>query len=376
MIFIVSVPHIDVNEKTAVVSEVLVEVGQSVDANTELAVVDSLKVAVSITPESSGYIRKILVKESNEVEVGQTMFILSDSMDELIDDGAFNAQSTKPDINSDSTKERQVKVKKITAKARSLAKEENLDLADIQPVDGIIGVQEILNHLNKTCHSEESSPIEVPHNKRKLSNVEKGTLLTVNWSKENAIPAYLETVIDISPLKKRAQQIKRENDWFFDPTFSLLAWLYVQYVAANNQLNSTCIENHIINYSQINLGFTVNVKGQIYMPVLHKADALDQINFVEAIIDLQRKSIKNKLTPAELKGMTIGITSLAAFNITKHQPILPPYTSVMLAHSNSLPFDAQDHEYSILGVTYDHRIHNGVSVSDLLLNISHQISNL
>ena len=376
MIFIVSVPHIDVNEKTAVVSEVLVEVGQSVDVNTELAVVDSLKVAVSITPESSGYIRKILVKESDEVEAGQTMFILSDSMEELIDDCAFNAQSTKPDINCDSTKERQVKVKKITAKARSLAKEENLDLADIQPVDGIIGVQEILNHLNKTCHSEELSQIEVPHNKRKLSNVERGTLLTINWSKENAIPAYLETVIDISPLKKRAQQIKRENDWFFDPTFSLLAWLYVQYVAANNQLNSTCIENHIINYSQINLGFTVNVKGQIYMPVLHKADALCQINFVEAIINLQRKSIKNKLTPAELKGMTIGITSLAAFNITKHQPILPPYTSIMLAHSNSLPFDAHGHEYSILGVTYDHRIHNGASVSNLLQNISQQISNL
>jgi len=375
MIFTVSVPHIDVNEKTAVVSEVLVEVGQSVDTNTELAVVDSLKVAVSITPESSGYIRKILVKESDEVEVGRAMFILSDSMDELIDEDVFNAQSIKKDINSDSTKKDQVEVKKITAKAQSLAKEKGLDLANVQPVDGVISVQEIMNHLNKTWHSEESSPIEVPHNKRKLSNVEKGTLLTINWSKENAIPAYLETVIDISPLKKRAQQIKRENDWFFDPTFSLLAWLYVQYVAANNQLNSTCIENHIINYSQINLGFTVNVKGQIYMPVLHKADALSQINFVEAIINLQRKSIKNKLTPAELKGMTIGITSLAAFNITKHQPILPPYTSIMLAHSNSLPFDAHGHEYSILGVTYDHRIHNGVSVSDLLQNISHQISN-
>jgi pyruvate/2-oxoglutarate dehydrogenase complex dihydrolipoamide acyltransferase (E2) component len=367
MIFTVSVPHIDVNEKTAVVSEVLVEVGQSVDTNTELAVVDSLKVAVSITPESSGYIRKILVKESDEVEVGRTMFILSDSMDELIDEDVFNAQSIKKD---------QVEVKKITAKAQSLAKEKGLDLANVQPVDGVISVQEIMNHLNKTWHSEESSPIEVPHNKRKLSNVEKGTLLTINWSKENAIPAYLETVIDISPLKKRAKQIKRENDWFFDPTFSLLAWLYVQYVAANNQLNSTCIENHIINYSQINLGFTVNVKGQIYMPVLHKADALYQINFVEAIINLQRKSIKNKLTPAELKGMTIGITSLAAFNITKHQPILPPYTSIMLAHSNSLPFDAHGHEYSILGVTYDHRIHNGASVSNLLQNISQQISNL
>jgi pyruvate/2-oxoglutarate dehydrogenase complex dihydrolipoamide acyltransferase (E2) component len=376
MIFTVSVPHIDVNEKTAVVSEVLVEVGQSVDTNTELAVVDSLKVAVSITPESSGYIRKILVKESDEVEVGRTMFILSDSMDELIDEDVFNAQSIKKDINSDSTKKDQVEVKKITAKAQSLAKEKGLDLANVQPVDGVISVQEIMNHLNKTWHSEESSPIEVPHNKRKLSNVEKGTLLTINWSKENAIPAYLETVIDISPLKKRAQQIKRENDWFFDPTFSLLAWLYVQYVAANNQLNSTCIENHIINYSQINLGFTVNVKGQIYMPVLHKADALCQINFVEAIINLQRKSIKNKLTPAELKGMTIGITSLAAFNITKHQPILPPYTSIMLAHSNSLPFDAHGHEYSILGVTYDHRIHNGASVSNLLQNISQQISNL
>ncbi len=74
--------------------------------------------------------------------------------------------------------------------------------------------------------------------------------------------------------------------------------------------------------------------------------------------------------------MTIGITSLAAFNITKHQPILPPYTSVILAHSSSLPFDVHGHEYSVLDVTYDHRIHNGVSVSDLLLNISHQISNL
>ena len=40
MIFIVSMPHIGVNEKTAVVSEVLVGVGQSVDANTDLTVVD------------------------------------------------------------------------------------------------------------------------------------------------------------------------------------------------------------------------------------------------------------------------------------------------------------------------------------------------
>jgi len=86
--------------------------------------------------------------------------------------------------------------------------------------------------------------------------------------------------------------------------------------------------------------------------VLADAGALDEPGFVAKLSEIQRRAIAHKLRPADLQGATIGFTSMARWGVSRHVPVLPPQTALMVAHT--LAAGA-----GVLGATYDHRVLSG-----------------
>ena len=160
----------------------------------------------------------------------------------------------------------------------------------------------------------------------------------------------------------------RERRLLFSPLLSLMAHRLAQF-AHNAGANATVLEGEtaqLVRYKQANLGFTVQAGEVLYFCVVNAADTLAASDFVHKLFYLQRRAMGHNLTSAEMRGATIGFTSMARWGVRRHQPVLAPNTGVMIAHSASAP----DGESAILGMTYDHRLLSGFDAVRLLKTLT------
>jgi pyruvate/2-oxoglutarate dehydrogenase complex dihydrolipoamide acyltransferase (E2) component len=126
------------------------------------------------------------------------------------------------------------------------------------------------------------------------------------------------------------------------------------------RINSTLVDDARYLYEGVNLGFTVQSGAGLYLVTVADAQNYDERAFVDRLNFLQRKAMKNRLEPSETTGATVSFTSMARWNVPRHQPILPPYTAMIVAHS------APRNGSAVLGATYDHRVLTGADVVAVL----------
>ena len=81
--------------------------------------------------------------------------------------------------------------------------------------------------------------------------------------------------------------------------------------------------------------------------------ALGRREFVERLGQLQRGALAHALRSADLTGATVSFSSMARWNVSRHIPVLPPHTSLIVAHA------ASRDGVGTLGATYDHRVLTG-----------------
>ena len=193
-------------------------------------------------------------------------------------------------------------------------------------------------------------------------------LATVAWQRDHAAAAYLEIEYDPRPWEAQAAQAMRERRLLFSPLLGLMAHRLAA-LAPGLGANGTIVEGREaqrVRYRQVNLGFTVQAGERLYLCVVAGADTLDAPAFVNRLFDLQRRAMAHKLVPAEMRGATIGFTSMARWGVRRHQPVLAPHTGVMIAHTAP----AADGAGAVLGITYDHRLLSGFEAVRLLKQLA------
>jgi hypothetical protein len=62
-----------------------------------------------------------------------------------------------------------------------------------------------------------------------------------------------------------------------------------------------------------------------------------------------------------MSGATLAFTSRARWNVSRHVPILPPHTGLIVAHSAP-----RGSGRAVLGATYDHRLLSGFDAVKVL----------
>ena len=178
-------------------------------------------------------------------------------------------------------------------------------------------------------------------------------LRTVSWHSRVAVPGYVEVAYDANAWDSYATTFQKEHKLLLNPVLSLMAYRLVALIESNPKYNGTVDGDEKILYQPVNIGFTVQSGENLYLTVLANAQQLSANEFVSRLLELQKAAMKNKLTPAQTSGATIGFTSMARWGVVRHQPVLAPNTSLMVAHSS--PVNGQ----GALGATYDHRLLSG-----------------
>jgi len=202
--------------------------------------------------------------------------------------------------------------------------------------------------------------------KEKMSSIEQAISKTVNWHKENTVPAYLEIIIDQSYWDNYSKILMDANKLLVNPLLSILAYRVASIVNKFPRINSYCDGENIITFKSVNLGFTVEVKDRLYLVVVHNADKMDELAFVKELFKLQKKAFSDKLSPKDTSGATIAFTSLSKEGVIRHIPILPTKTGLIIAHSSSFEHKKDIAKSVTIGATYDHRYLSGGYVAKVL----------
>jgi len=153
------------------------------------------------------------------------------------------------------------------------------------------------------------------------------------------------------------------------PLLPMMAFRLAQLGRERPAINSTVHDGRRYAYRSVNLGFTVQVGQTLYLTVVRDAQDMDAPSFIDALGEVQRHAMAHKLRPEESTGATLSFSSMSRWNVSRHIPILPPHSSLIVAHATP-----RHSGHAVLGATYDHRLLSGFDVAQVLQALSKPLS--
>jgi len=357
----IPIPRVNNNDDTVKLVRLAVGVGEAVHEGDLVFEVETEKAVVGIEAERDGYVLAINCAVGDTVPVGKVAMWLGDTADEPVPQDTAPAAAETADEG-------------VTAKAQLLLRRHNLS-ADAIPRSG---PRLTAADVEAFVAAGGEPPVEAPRadgpklpaaaDLRPLTPAERGMVNTVTWQREHAVATYLEIDYDPRPWDEYAAAFARAGRQLLNPLLALIAYRLVR-LAAGSSANATILDDGEptrASFQHVNLGFTVQAGESLFLCVVDLADTLDEAAFVARLGELQRRAIANRLAPVEMRGATLGFTSMARWGVRRHVPVLAPQTALMIAHCAA----AADGTQAVLGATYDHRLLTGFDVARLLQKLA------
>lgn len=360
----VHVPRVNNNDDEVKLIELKIEIGSRVTAGQVLAAVETDKAVVDVESPAAGFVIRIDAQLNTMAQVGGVLLWLGETADEQAP-----AASAAAEPSDGGTGEAVP-----TAKARSLLLRYGLNAAQVMASSGRLSADDVERHVAErglsakapkgTSPAAAAAAPEVVGRRIALRPDERGMLATVTWHRDQAVAGYIELPYDPAQWDTHAKQFGDQHGLLLNPMLALMAWRLVELAIESPKLNATIAEGQRHEYTEVNLGFTVQAGDVLYLAVVRNAAAAGELDFVRHLSGLQRRAAAHELTPLETQGATIGFSSMARWNVSRHIPILAPHSAIMIAHAVSA--DGQ----AVLGATYDHRVLHGGAVAALLRKLS------
>ena len=353
-------PRVNNNDDFVQLVALKVAPGDKVACGDHLADVETDKSVLEVTAEHGGYVLEIRHQVDERAEVGSVLMWLGDSPDDPIPE---LAEEPAADASTGAGTGRP------TARAASLLRKYGLaaeqvpatgDRLSASDVEAYARRKGLVTDLVRQSGPEEPRP-GVPGSTETLSAEEQGMLNTVCWHRDHAAAAYLEIEYESAPWDAAAAEYAAAHRLLMAPLLPMMAYRLVELAIAQPKLNSTIVAEQRYRYDSVNLGFTVQAGDTLYLTVTRRADQMSMAEFIQSLGSIQRNAMAHRLKADETQGATISFTSMARWKVTRHMPILPPHSSIIVAHA-ATGADGK----AVLGATYDHRVLSGADVVKVL----------
>jgi pyruvate/2-oxoglutarate dehydrogenase complex dihydrolipoamide acyltransferase (E2) component len=353
------------NDDIVQVVELNVNEGDFVKGGDSLAAVETDKAIVEVEAERDGYVLKILPELDEKVAVGSVVIWLGESPDETVpEEATAPVQSASAGAVRPTAKARVMLNKLGLDESHIPTRGERLTVTDIEAYLAEQGASTPAAPGPETRPTREPTPA-VAGEYQELSEEAHGMLVTVQWHRDRAAAGYLELEYDPAPWDEYAAAYAQQNKLMLSPLLPLLAYRLVELAKENPKINATVVNDRHYLYTPINLGFTVQADKTLYLTVVHDAQLMSESEYIQALGEVQRHAMAHKLRPNEATGATITFSSMARWRVSRHIPILPPYTGLMVAHAAP-----KGSGRAVLGASYDHRLLSGFDVAQVLQSLS------
>lgn len=394
------------------VAKWLKSVGDKVERDENILEISTDKIDVEVPVPQAGFIRAILIKEGETVEVGTPLAIVADSMEEPVDEAAPTTEAKMPDdaaapepaaVPAAPVEEKQapkpepVAEPEIQAKARPItaseepgtgnkrkfytpvvlrmAAEHNIDLENVtgSGIGGRVTKKDVLKYLKEGPIAAPGAVADGAVEVIKMSNVRKKTAEHMVFSKRTSAHVTTMQEVDLTHIVRYRESIKDEfkkNNGFPLTYMAIITKEVCETIKEFPIINSSVDGDRILVKKNINIGMAVALPDEtLIVPVIKNADHLSISGLAKAIYDLAIKARNRKLTMDDIQGGTFTITNHGIFGSVFGTPIInQPQVAVLgtgALKKRPVVIEGKDGDYlairsmMFLSLSYDHRIIDG-----------------
>lgn len=400
----------------------LKEEGETIDLEESVLEIATDKVDSEVPSPTEGVLKKKLFNEDDVVKVGDAIAIIETEGEGAVDVAA-NAAPASASLNGKSESEPAIaEVEKMVASAqgtgdiprnsdgkfysplvRSIAKEENISLNELENINGSgsegrVTKADILNYISNRGSSpavaaapvvsaptqasaapaakEIKAPTVVAGPGDEIIEMDRMRKMIADhmvMSKHTSphVTSFVEA--DVTNLvnwrnKTKNEFLKREGEKMtFTPLF---IEAIVKAIKDFPMINVSISGNTIIKKNNINIGMAAALpSGNLIVPVIKNADQLNLLGITKQVNDLANRARANKLKPDEIQGGTYTVTNVGTFGNVMGTPIInqPQVAILALGSINKKPSVIETPEGDFIGIrhkmflshSYDHRVVDG-----------------
>ena len=380
----------------AEVSEVKVSIGDKLQPQDTILVLESDKASMEIPAEVIGVVTKVAVKVGDQVKSGQLLVSVdvenkiqqtkeketrSSNKKEGSEESKPDTTPALPPINDDQKKDNVFASPGVRRLAREL--DINLSLIKGNGPKGRITKDDLHNYIKiqMTMSSGSILPLkpeidfsqwgEVEVQKLTKINIITGQRLQQAWQSIPHVTQFDEA--DISELnnyrnKMNKKSAKQKIKVTFLPFFMKAATIVLKEMPKFNSSLDYNEENLILkNY--YNLGIAVDTPYGLIVPVVKDVDRKSLVDLSEELIDLSQRARDKKLKPNELTSGTFTISSLGGIGGKFFTPIINPPEVAILGISQSWWNNIYNEKTKTnspgyimpFSLSYDHRVIDGAA---------------
>lgn len=353
------------------------KVGDTVEADEEVATIETDKIDVSVNAPASGKITELLASEEDTVTVGQDLFRFAPGEGGTSSSAA--SETAPPQAEKDS------------GESKAPTKQEPPPPPASTPSPA---------PSSKTVAKETSKPAPAPKHESKpaLTPAAAGGLRNENRVKMSRMrlriaerlkesqntAAFLTTFneIDMSSLMEMRKQYKdevlkqHEVKLGFMSAFARASALALKEIPA---ANASIEGDEIVYRDYVDLSVAVATPKGLVTPVIRNAESLSFVEFERELMALGKKAKDNKLTLEDMAGGTFTISNGGVFGSLYGTPIINlPQSAVLGMHATKdrpVVVNGQIviRPVMVVALTYDHRMLDGREAVTFLVRVKEYI---
>ena len=284
---------------------------------------------------------------------------------------------------------------RLSPKARRLAKEHGVDLAQIKPTgsDGTITTEDILAFVSAgapavAASSSASTTTAATVTRSEISGAEPlgqiarimAERTTQSWT---TVPHFFVTreldATAIVALQKNAAAESDKTGAVRPSINDVLVALLARALAKHPRVNASWTGDTIRTNPEINISIAMAVKDGVVGAVICNADSAPLGQIAEQRRELSERARAGKLRPADITGGTFTISNLGMFDVDSFSAIITPPQAAILAVGKIVDrvvaVDGQVAIRPMLNVTLssDHRVIDGARAAEFLNTLASAI---
>src|SRR3954453_7592048 len=439
----VVMPQMGVSVSEGTITKWLKQQGEQVEADEALLEISTDKVDTEVPSPGSGVLTEILVQEGQTVDVGTKLAVIGG-------DGASGASASEPQVQEAAPPEPATAEAAAEAAAPSsaespaptsqpaaepasangktfvspvvakIAAEHGVDPSQVEGTGrgGRVTKKDILNFIESGAQAPPAAPAQpaapperapaaptpapaAPASVTAPSAAQRGGLFEPMTAMRKGIAEHMRRSldtsahvtsaieVDMSKVSAIRAKLKKEyqQSYGVNPTYLIfVARAATETLREYPWINGEIRGDQIVTRSYVNLGFAVELqdgKGLI-VPVVKNAETLNLLGMAKADTDIAQRARDKKLLPDEVQGGTFTITNPGGYGTFHGTPVISqPQAAILGTYAvGKRPCVVQDdlgedviaiRPIMNLTLTYDHRLVDGALAGRFLRDLRHKL---
>ncbi|HEY4087637.1 MAG TPA: 2-oxoglutarate dehydrogenase, E2 component, dihydrolipoamide succinyltransferase [Bryobacteraceae bacterium] len=381
------------------------KVGEKVNADEPLFEISTDKVDTEIPSPSSGVLTEILVQEGQTVQVNAVVARIDDGSAAAAPAPAAKTEAPKAEAPA---KEPDPIVEPVAVKSepapaapaapatattpagplsplvRRMARENNLDLTKVRGTGagGRITKEDVEGFMKGGAAAPAAAPAAVPapaptpkfsFDGAKTRTEPMSTMrqkIADHMVMSKRVSAHVTTVHRVDMTKVAKMRAKHKDAFAARHGMSLTFLPFVTRAAAQALaefpiVNASIDGTNIVYHQEINIGIAVALDGGLIVPVIKSADEKNVTGLQKSIVDLAGRARSKQLKPDDIAGGTFSITNFGSFGSVFATPVInqPQVAILGVGAVEKVPAIVDDmiaiRSQAFLALTFDHRLIDG-----------------